>query len=95
MEYLGVDGGASSNNYLMQFQADILNAKLIRPICLEMTALGSMYLAGLALRIYENIDEIKKMHQVQKVFFGHMTNSERMEKLDKWHTAVKATMQFK
>lgn len=95
MEYLGVDGGASSNNYLMQFQADILNAKLIRPICLEMTALGSMYLAGLALGIYEDIDEIRKMHQVQKVFFGHMTNSERMEKLDKWHTAVKATMQFK
>ena len=57
---LRVDGGASANNFLMQFEADLLNAEVVRPSCIETTALGAAYLAGLATGFWKNADEVKK-----------------------------------
>ena len=65
---LKVDGGASRNNLLMQFQADILGAEVIRPKVTETTALGACYLAGLAVGYWGSIDEIKGQWQVEKAF---------------------------
>ena len=95
IQYLGVDGGASVNNYLMQFQADIMNTKLIRPMCHETTALGAMYLAGLALGVYTSLDEIKNMHQVEQVFVADEDDAWRNKKIKGWKKAVYATMQYK
>jgi glycerol kinase len=92
--FLGVDGGASKNNYLMQFQADLLNTKLIRTKCLETTSLGAMYLAGLAIGFYQNIDEIKQLHQIENVFVSNMDEEIRKKKISLWHKAVKACQNF-
>lgn len=93
--YLGVDGGAAVNNYLMQFQADVLDVKLIRPYCLETTALGTMYLAGLTMGLFKNLDEIKKKHRVEQVFIRHMNDFERQKRITGWEKAVQATKVFK
>lgn len=95
IQYLGVDGGASVNDYMMQFQADLLNTKLIRPVCLETTALGAAYLSGLATGVFQSIEEIKKLHQVEQVFLRRMSDSERNEKLAGWKMAIHATMHYK
>jgi glycerol kinase len=65
---LRVDGGATANNMLMQFQSDILHTKVIRPIITETTALGAAYLAGLAVGYWNSIDDISAQWQIQKVF---------------------------
>jgi glycerol kinase len=95
IKYLGVDGGASVNNYLMQFQADILDVKLMRSKCKETTAIGAMYLAALAVGMFEKIEDIKKLHQVDKIFFKNMNDELRNKKLIGWKKAVKATLEFK
>lgn len=95
LRYLGVDGGASANNYMMQFQADLLNQKLIRPICQETTALGAAYLAGLATGIFKSKEQIKTLHQVECVFTSKITDEERMERINGWHNAIDATLQYK
>lgn len=95
MQYLGVDGGASANNYLMQFQADLLNVKLMKPKCLETTALGATYLAGLAVGVYKSIDEIKRMHNTEQVFISNMSDEIRNEQIKNWKKAVEATMKYK
>lgn len=95
MQYLGVDGGASSNNYLMQFQADLLNVKLMKPKCLETTALGATYLAGLATGVYGTIDEIRKLHNTEQIFMSNMSEEVRNEQIKNWKKAVKATMEYK
>lgn len=95
IQYLGVDGGASVNDYMMQFQADLLNAKLIRPVCLEITALGATYLCGLATGVFHSIDEIRKLHQVEQVFMKRMSDKQRDEKLMGWKMAIHATMKYK
>ena len=95
IESLAVDGGASVNDYLMQFQSNILNLKLIRPACLETTALGVAYLAGLAVKVWVNKEEVLKYHTVDKIFLSKI-NSEERERLYKgWKTAIKATREFK
>ena len=63
---LAVDGGACANNFLMQFQSDILNCNIMRPTNLETTALGAAYLAGLATGVYKDTDEIKKLRAQEK-----------------------------
>lgn len=68
IKYLGVDGGASVNDYMMQFQADLLDAKLIRPICQETTALGAMYLAGLAIGFYKSKEDIKNFIRLKNIY---------------------------
>ena len=87
-----VDGGASFNDYLMQFQANLLNKKVLRPVCLETTALGAAYLAGLATGYYKSIEEIKKFHAIDKFF---MPNRNLDKRYDKWKKAVEATRVFK
>lgn len=85
---LKVDGGASMNNLLMQFQANILNAKVYRPLYTETTALGAAYLAGLAVGFYKDEDEIKANWAIDRSFNNQMSNEERKEKLDGWKKAV-------
>lgn len=89
---VAVDGGASANNYLMQFQANLLNKKITRPGCLETTALGAAYLAGLATGYYKDLDEIKKNHQIDKFFLPNKNLDDRYKK---WLKAVEATRIFK
>jgi len=89
---LRVDGGATVNNALMQFQSDILNCKVVRPTITETTALGAAYLAGLAVGYWKNIEEIQKQWQVDKVFSPHMDISKAKELLSGWRKAVTASI---
>lgn len=95
INYLGVDGGASVNNYMMQFQANLLDAKIVRPTCLETTALGAMYLAALTVGFYESEEEIKRFHQVEKIFMRQLDDKKRQELIKGWKIAVDATLEFK
>lgn len=92
---LGVDGGASVNDYLMQFQSNILNLKLVRPKCLETTALGAAYLAGLAVKMWRDKNEILRYNSVDKIFLNKISDKERDFKYNGWKMAVNATRQFK
>ena len=89
---LRVDGGANINNYLMQFQSDILNTKVIRPKITETTALGAAYLAGLAVGYWKNVEEIQKQWQVDKEFTPSMNDEKRNELVNGWQRAVKAAI---
>ena len=91
---LKVDGGASANNFLMQFQADIMNTYVRRPLCIETTALGAAYLAGLATGYYENKDEIRKNWQLGRLFEPDMEGDKREKKLRDWKRAVKCTLDW-
>ena len=88
LKTLQVDGGASANNLLLQFQADILNIPIIRPNCIETTALGAVYLAGLATGVYASTEEIKRQWQINCTFTPIMTDEERKTKLHGWAKAV-------
>ena len=94
LKTLKVDGGATANHYLMQFQADILNAKIKRPVVAETTALGAAYLAGLAVGYYKDIEEIKSIHKYQDHYKPEMTSEERKVKYNGWKKAVKAARTF-
>ncbi len=89
---LKVDGGASVNNFLMQFQADISECKVKRPRCIETTALGAAYLAGLAVGYYKDKDEIRDNWQTGRVFMHKMEPDEREALLRGWHKAVNAAL---
>ena len=86
---LKVDGGASANDFLMQFQADMLDKPVNRPACVESTATGAAYLAGLAVGYWEDKEEVVKNVQLDKVFIPQMDNEERMTKRKGWNKAVK------
>ncbi len=86
---LKVDGGASANNFLMQFQADILNAQVRRPGCIETTALGAAYLAGLAVGYWKNRDEIRDNWDLEAEFLPSMAQEKRTELLKGWERAVR------
>ncbi|MDE6298140.1 MAG: glycerol kinase GlpK, partial [Muribaculaceae bacterium] len=89
---LKVDGGASRNNLLMQFQSDILDTEVLRPSVTETTALGAAYMAGLAVGYWKNIEEIKKQWQVDRSF-SPSGNHEKVEReLAGWHDAVKRVL---
>ncbi|MBU1917237.1 glycerol kinase, partial [bacterium] len=88
LKTLKVDGGAVTNNLLMQFQADILDTKLVRPKIIETTALGSAFLAGLAVGFWKSQDEIKKTFKVDRVFVSKMNKTERSRLLAEWHRAI-------
>jgi glycerol kinase len=85
---LRVDGGACCNDFLMQFQADILNCIVERPKCLELTALGAGYLAGLAVGFWNSVSELEQVWQVERVFEPQMLAAERDKLLNRWHKAV-------
>ncbi len=91
---LRVDGGATINNSLMQFQSDILNTKVIRPKITETTALGAAYLAGLAVGYWKNIDDIKEQWQVDKIFSPAMNDEKRNELVKGWQRAVNAAISW-
>ena len=92
---LQVDGGATANNILMQFQSDILQIEVNKPACLETTALGVAYLAGLKSGYYSSIDEIKKSHEYKASFKPKMSKEEAIKRVKGWKCAVKAAMAFK
>ena len=92
---LGVDGGATANKYLMQFQSDILETNIKLPTCLETTALGVAYLAGLNTGFFKNMEEIKKIHSYQATYKPNMDNEEVVRKYKNWKLAVEATRLFK
>ncbi|MEO5889221.1 MAG: glycerol kinase GlpK [Ferruginibacter sp.] len=87
---LRVDGGATVNNLLMQFQADIMNTSVIRPVITETTALGAAYLAGLAVGYWKNMEEIQDQWQADKKFTASMEEDTRTKLSDGWQRAVKA-----
>lgn len=90
---LKVDGGASKNNYLMQFQADILNAEVVRPKTVELTALGVAYLAGLAVDFWKE-EDILNNFKVDKTFVSEMMIDKREKLYKGWQKAVKRTMNW-
>ncbi len=89
---LRVDGGATANNLLMQFQSDILNTQVLRPTVTETTALGAAYLAGLAVGYWHNVDEIQQQWQINKLFEPNMKETERTALTNGWAKAVRATI---
>ncbi len=91
---LKVDGGASTNDFLMQFQSDILDADVLRPGCIETTALGAAYLAGLAVGYWESRDDIKKNWEIDKVFRSGMSGEKRKKLTDGWRKAVKCAIMW-
>ncbi len=94
VKLLNVDGGASSNDFLMQFQADILNKKIARAESVETTAKGAAYLAGLAVGFWENQEELKKMDSVDNIFAPNMEENVRMDKINLWHKAVSCAIEW-
>lgn len=88
---LKVDGGASKNNFLLQFQADLLAMPVSRASWLEATALGVVYLAGLSLGIWKSFDEIQKMQRPDKLF---LPKADRSIEYNKWKEAVKRSQHW-
>lgn len=91
---LRVDGGASANDFLMQFQADILGADVLRHECIETTALGAAYLAGLATGYWQSREEIEKNWQLSHRFVPSMSDAIRQERLKGWDKAVRCALMW-
>ena len=89
---LRVDGGASANNFLMQFQADVLGTRLIRPSCVETTAWGAASLAGLGVALYGTVEELNRAHSIDRVFEAQMSEETRERLLCGWSRAVERTL---
>ena len=89
---LKVDGGAAANDFLLQFQADIMDSDVYRPDCIETTSLGAAYLAGLATGFWNSEDDIDDNWQVDRIFKPRMEEEKREELLKGWHEAVKRTL---
>ncbi|WP_297486815.1 glycerol kinase GlpK [Thermococcus sp.] len=89
---LRVDGGATSNDFLMQFQADVLKRRVVRPVVKETTALGAAYLAGLAVGYWESLAEIKELWRAEKVFEPKMDDETREKLYRGWKEAVRRAM---
>ncbi|MEO7924062.1 MAG: glycerol kinase GlpK [Chitinophagaceae bacterium] len=89
---LRVDGGATVNNQLMQFQSDLLDTRVVRPKVTETTALGAAYLAGLAVGYWKNIEDIQEQWQVDRSFSPAMEEGQRNELVNGWQRAVKASI---
>ena len=86
---LKVDGGASANNFLMQFQADMINAPVRRPACVESTAIGAAYLAGLAVGYWSSKEDVVKNQKIDRIFEPDMSEEDRETKRKGWNKAVK------
>ena len=91
---LKVDGGASANDFLMQVQADIMDAPVIRPKCVETTAMGAAYLAGLAVGYWADKEDVVKNWQKNKEFKPQITEEEREKKIKGWNKAVKYSYEW-
>jgi glycerol kinase len=88
---LKVDGGASRDAFLMQFQADIANIRIQRPVIRETTALGAAYLAGIAVGVWSGVDEIRSHWRCDRDFSPEMGNETREKLLTQWHKAIDRT----
>ena len=95
LKTLRADGGAVKNNFLMQFQSDILDVPVERTKVNEATALGAAYLAGLAVGYYEDVEQIKQKTEIEKTFESNMDNEQREKLYSGWVSAVEATQKFK
>ena len=89
---LRVDGGATVNDLLMQFQADLLGIPVVRPQVTETTALGAAYLAGLATGVYASLDELSAQWQVQRRFHPTLPRERAAELMARWEHAVRQTV---
>ena len=87
-----VDGGATVNNQLMQFQREVLNADVIRPGITETTAMGAAYLAGLAVGYWKDISEIEQLWQMENTFTPGMNDDKKNELVKGWNRAIKASI---
>jgi glycerol kinase len=92
LKMLKVDGGASVNNGLMQFQADILNATVRRPVVAETTALGAAYLAGLAVGYWQDLADVARNWALDQEFSPKMADDERDSRYRQWQEAVGRTL---
>ena len=92
LKELRVDGGASRSPFLMQYQANINNTNVLRPKCLETTALGSAMLAGLAVGMWKDLEELSKVWDVSIVFKADYDENLVNTAIKRWHRAVKASM---
>ena len=91
---LRVDGGASANQFLMQFQADVLGCRVVRPSVIETTALGAALLAGLATGVWRDIEEIRRVWRMDMSFMPQMEDVQREKALRGWHKAVERSMRW-
>lgn len=91
---LKVDGGASLNNFLMQFQSDIINVPVHRPACIETTAMGAAYLSGLAVGFWKSTEDVKRNWQISQIFKPNMEAAEREAQLKGWKKAVKRSFDW-
>jgi glycerol kinase len=91
---LRVDGGASANNFLMQFQADLLDAQVVRPGCIETTALGAAYLAGLATGFWSGVEDVHQNRKTERIFKPEIREENREKMLKGWAKAVKCTFDW-
>ena len=91
---LKVDGGACANDYLMQFQSNILDCEVIRPSCIETTGLGAAYLAGLAVGYWENMEDIRSNWHAERLFESVMDEFQRDKLVRGWHKAVKCALMW-
>ena len=89
---LKVDGGASANDFLMQFQSDIMGSDVYRPHCIETTALGAAYLAGLAVGYWTGLEDVRNNWAIDQVFTSKMEEPRRIKLLNGWHRAVKCAL---
>ena len=86
---LKVDGGASANDFLMQTQADIINAPVNRPVCVETTAMGAAYLAGLAVGYWKDKDDVRRNWSIDRTFMPAIDDTERGKRIREWEKAVR------
>ena len=91
---LRVDGGVSKSDFLMQFQADILDTPIERSMCLELTALGAAFLSGLAIGFWKNTDELKNVWKVDKCFIPSMSSIQRQDLIDSWHEGITRSLEW-
>jgi glycerol kinase len=94
LDKLKVDGGASVNDVLMQFQADILGTAVCRPVVAETTALGAAYLAGLAVGYWSGLDDIARNWALDREFRPQMAEDERRRRYARWTRAVARTLDW-
>ena len=95
LDSLKVDGGACSNDFLMQFQADMLGVAVERPAMIESTALGAAFLAGLAVNFWSSTDELQQTRKVDRLFLPRMESAPRLVMLDGWKQAVACALKYK
>jgi glycerol kinase len=94
LKEMRVDGGATANKFLMQFQSDILNVPVVRPEHLETTGMGAAFAAGLAVGVWKDFDEIEKMWAVNTKWNPRMNDGERQKLWKGWNKAVQRSMQW-